>query len=189
MLLEAMGTDAKRFGECVLGSIFKQTKHHAKAWAQTSIDYFTTHDDMVWTAGPFMKPKLYREYVFPRYKELWSMLHAAGKKVLYCSDGTFDMFLDDLVDAGADGFIFEPSNDLEKLVRTVGKTHVLMGGADCRTLTFLTKDEITTELTHIFELTRDCPGFFFAAGNHFPANIPLENALHYFELVDKMGKR
>ncbi len=188
-MLEAAGTDVARFGEKVLGSIFEIAMYHHKAWAQTSIEFFVCHDDMVWTQGPFIHPDFYRTYLFPRYRELWDVLHAAGKKVLFTSDGTFEMFLDDLIEAGADGFCFEPSNDLELLVRRCGHTHVLVGGADCRTLTFGTKDDIERELRWVFGLARDCPGFVFCAGNHFPANIPLANALHYFELVEQLGDR
>jgi len=189
MLLEAAGDDAEGFGENVLGSIFELTLHHCKAWAQTSIEFFMCHDDMVWTQGPFMNPAFYRKYIFPRYKELWRPLRDAGKKVLYTSDGTFDMFIDELIEAGAHGFCFEPTNDLEMLVRRCGQTHALIGGADCRTLTFGSKADIEKELRWVFDVTKDCPGFMFATGNHFPANIPLENALFYFELIEKLGKR
>jgi uroporphyrinogen-III decarboxylase len=189
MLLEAAGEDQERFGEEVLGSIFEASLHYFKAWAQTSIEFFMCHDDMVWTQGPFMNPAFYRKHIFPRYKELWRPLREAGKKVLFTSDGTFDMFIDDLVEAGAHGLCFEPGNDLELMVRKCGQTHALIGGADCRTLTFGTKDDIEKELRWVFDVTRDCPGFIFATGNHFPANIPLENALCYLELVERLGER
>jgi len=188
-LLEAAGDDQERFGEDVLGSIFELSLHHYKAWAETSIEVFMCHDDMVWTAGPFMNPDFYRRYIFPRYKELWAPLRAAGKRVLYCSDGTFDMFYDDIAAAGADGFCFEPTNDLELLVRKYGQTHVLMGGADCRTLSFGTLADIERELRDVFTLARTCPGFVFATGNHLPANIPLEHALRYFDLIEELAPR
>ena len=189
MLLLGAGEDPDRFGEDVLGSIFDYSLHHFRAWAQTSIEVFMCHDDMVWTQGPFMHPDFYRKYIFPRYKELWRPLKEAGKRILFTSDGTYDMFLDDLVDAGADGFCFEPTNDLEMMVAKYGQTHVLMGGADCRTLSFGTKADIERELRWIFALAHRCPGFVFATGNHFPANIPLENALFYFDLVEELGRR
>jgi len=189
MLLLAAGEDPERFGEAELGSIFELSLHHYKAWAETSIEFFMCHDDMVWTQGPFVRPEFYQKYVFPRYEELWRPLREAGKRVLYTSDGTFDMFVGDLAAAGADGFCFEPSNDLEMLASRWGKTHALIGGADCRTLTFGTKEDIERELRWVFDVTRECPGLVFATGNHFPANIPLDNALYYFELVDELGRR
>ncbi len=189
MLLQAAGDDQETFGDKVLGSFFELSLHHTKAWAKTSIEVYMNHDDMVWTEGPFISPAFYRKYVFPRYKELWKPLKGAGKKVIFCSDGTFDMFLDDLVEAGADGFCFEPTNDFEDMVSKVGKTHVLIGGCDCRTLTFGSKDDVEAEVTRVMELGKPCPGFFFATGNHLPANIPIENLTFYFELVEELGKR
>ena len=189
MLLAACGEDPDRFGEQVLGSFFNLSLHHARAWSQTSIEFFMNHDDMVWTQGPFMSPAFYRQYIFPRYKQLWKPLKDAGKRVIFCSDGTFDMFLDDIADAGADGFCFEPTNDLKSMVDRFGKTHVLMGGSDCRTLSFGTKADVEKELRWIFDLCADCPGFVFGTGNHFPANIPLENAIYYFDLIEELGMR
>ena len=188
-LLEAAGDDSDRFGDHVLGSIFDQTMHHAKAWAQTSIEYYMCHDDMVWTSGAFMRPAFYRTYIFPRYKELWKMLHAAGKKVLYTADGLYDFFMDDIVEAGADGLIFEPVNELEPIVEKYGQTHSLFGGVDCRTLTFKSIPEIEEEVKHKAALALKCPGFFFGCGNHFPSNIPLENGLAYFKFLDQYCKR
>ncbi len=188
-LLEAAGEDPQRFCEDVLGSIFEYSRFYYRAWAETSIEVFMCHDDMVWTEGPFMHPDLYRQYIFPRYQELWKPLKDAGKRILFTADGTYDMFIDDLVDAGADGFCFEPTNDLEMLVRRFGQTHVLIGGTDCRTLTFGTPEDIEREMRWVFDLGRPCPGYFFVTGNHFPANIPLENALCYFELIEELGKR
>ena len=189
MLLEAAGENPTRFGEDVLGSIFELSLHHYKAWAETSIEVFMCHDDMVWTAGPFMHPDFYRKYIFPRFAELWRPLREAGKRIIFCSDGTYDMFLDDLAAAGADGFCFEPTNDLAMMVRRFGQTHVLMGGADCRTLSFGTLEEVEQEMRDVFALARACPGFIFATGNHFPANIPLSHAVRYFELIEELGVR
>jgi hypothetical protein len=189
MLLAAAGEDPERFGEDVLGSFFELSLHHFKAWAETSVEFFMCHDDMVWTRGPFMRPEFYRRYIFPRYEELWRPLKSAGKRVLFTADGTYDMFLDDLIEAGADGFCFEPTNDLELLVGKCGKTHALIGGADCRTLTFGTKSDIEKEVRWVLDTTRGCPGFLFGVGNHFPPNIPLENALFYFDLIEELGWR
>ena len=189
MLLEAAGEDPERFGADVLGSFFELSRHHVKAWAQTSIEFFMCHDDMVWTQGPFMNPAFYRKYIFPRYQELWRPLREAGKRVLFTSDGTFDMFIDDLIEAGVHGLCFEPSNDLQLFVRKCGQTHVLIGGADCRTLTFGAKEDIEKEVRWALAAAKDCPGLIFAVGNHFPSNIPLENALFYFDLVKRLGKR
>ncbi len=170
--------------ERILDSIFRLSLHHYRAWARTSIEVFICHDDMVWTQGAFMDPAFYRRVIFPRYAALWKPLKDAGKKVLFCSDGDWSMFLADIADAGADGFIFEPMVPLEHVVRDFGRTHVIVGSAvDCRTLTFADTDAIRAQVDATIALARDCPGFIAAVGNHIPSNVPVENALFYFEYL------
>ena len=188
MLLLA-AAEKERFAT-VLDSFFELSLHHYKAWAKTSIEVFICHDDMVWTGGPFIHPDFYREVIFPRYKALWKVLREAGKKVLYCSDGTWVEFVDDIAAAGADGFIFEPSNNLDIITERYGKTHVIVGSkVDCRTLTFGKKEEIKLEIDATLKVARQCPGFMFAVGNHIPSNVPLDNALFYFDYLRKNWKR
>ena len=187
MLLMAASDEAKfarvleRFGEYTL--------HHTRAWAETSIDVFIQHDDIVWTSGPFMRPDFYREALIPIYRELWKPLIAAGKKILFCSDGTVDMFMEDIAACGADGFIFEPSNDFEKLVKTFGGSHALVGSAvDCRTMTFGTWEQVKAEIDKTMEIARGVPGFMFAVGNHIPANVTDEMCTQYMDYLKKIFK-
>lgn len=184
MLLTA-AADKKLFDR-VLESFYRLSLHHFRAWAKTSIHVFVCHDDMVWTEGAFMHPDFYRSAIFPRYKKLWEVLHEANKIVLFCSDGNWTEFVDDIAAAGADGFIFEPITDLDYVVGRYGKTHVIMGSkVDCRTLTFGTKEQIKHEIDETLKVAKDCPGFVFAVGNHIPSNVPVDNALFYFDHLSK----
>ncbi len=188
MLLEA-AADPVRFDR-VLESIFQRSLYHFKAQAKTSIEVFLCHDDMVWTQGAFMHPEFYRTAIFPRYKKLWDVIHEAGKLVLFCSDGDFTEFVDDISDAGADGFIFEPMTSLDPIVEKYGKTHVIMGSkVDCRTLTFGTKHQIKNEIDETLKIAKDCPGFIFAVGNHIPSNVPVDNALYFFDYLSANWRR
>jgi len=188
-MLLAAAADQERF-ERVLDSIFRLSLHHVKAWAKTSVEVFICHDDMVWTEGAFMDPAFYRRAIFPRYAELWALLKRAGKKVLFCSDGNFGAFVDDIAEAGADGFIFEPMTALEPIVPKYGKTHVIVGSkVDCRTLTFGTRDEIQAEVDATLALAFDCPGFMCAVGNHIPSNVPVDNALFYLDYLTARWNR
>ncbi|MBI4551439.1 MAG: hypothetical protein HY710_04175 [Candidatus Latescibacteria bacterium] len=188
MLLTA-AADWKRFDK-VLESFYQLTLHHVRAWAKTTCPVFICHDDMVWTQGPFMHPDFYRTAIFPRYRRLWDVLHDAGKIVLFCSDGDWTQFVDDIAAAGADGFIFEPITDLESVVERYGKTHVIMGSkVDCRTLTFGTWEGIQREIDETLTLARACPGFVFAIGNHLPSNVPVDNARFYLEYLSTHWRR
>lgn len=188
MFLSAAPLDYERFDR-VLAGFFEISLANYKAWAETSVKGFICHDDIVWSEGPVFHPDWYRRYIFPRYRTLWSILKEAGKIVLFCSDGNFTAFIDDLAEAGADGFIFEPLTDLQLIAKRYGKTKVIIGNIDTRVLTFGTKDQIRREVQRCVDLGRNCPGYFFAVGNHIPHNVPIENALYYLELIEEMGGR
>ena len=187
-LLMAAGIDSQRFGE-MLNRWADYLMDYVRAWAQTGLEVYHTHDDMVWTAGAIFSPAFYRTYVFPNYKRYWECAKNAGKKVIFTSDGNYTEFIDDIAAAGSDGFIFEPMTDLETVVRKYGKTHVIIGNADTRILTFGTKEETRKEVKRCMDLGRECPGYFFAVGNHIPPNVPIENADACMEAYWEMRKR
>ncbi|NUQ70198.1 MAG: hypothetical protein HUU17_05185 [Chthonomonadales bacterium] len=188
-MLLAAAADRAGFAR-VLDSFFELAAHHFRAWARTSAPVFIDHDDFVWSAGAFMSPAFYRAEIIPRYRRLWQILHEAGKTVLFCSDGDWSIFIDDIAEAGADGFIFEPTTDLEHIVRRYGQTHVIVGSkVDCRTLTFGDKEEIAAEVRATLGLAQACPGFMVAVGNHIPSNVPVDNALWYFDCLRSGWRR
>lgn len=188
MLLQA-ASDPEKFDQ-VLETIFQRSLFFYRAWAETSIETFICHDDMVWSMGAFLHPDHYRKSIFPRYKKLWEPLKKAGKKVLYCCDGDFAQFLDDVAEAGTDGFIFEPMVDLDEVVEKYGDTHVIMGSkVDSRTMTFGSKDDIKQQVDATLPLAYQCPGFVFAVGNHIPSNVPVENVEFYINYLKENWER
>ena len=188
MLLMA-AADQERFAR-VLERLGEYSIRHAEAWAETSIEAYIQHDDMVWTSGPFMDPAFYRSVIFPLYRRMWEPLRKAGKKVLFCSDGTFTMFMHDLAAAGAEGFIFEPSNDFDWIVDHFGKTHCLVGSkVDCRTMAFKPWANVKAEIDATLARAKDCAGLMWAVGNHIPANVSDEMCDRYMNYLRANWKR
>ena len=182
MLLLA-AADADRM-EKVFDSFFRRTLFHMQAWAQTSAEVIIQHDDFVWTRGPFMRPEIYRNVIIPRYAELWKPIHAAGKKVLFCSDGNFMQFAGDIVAAGADGLIFEPCNHFDFMVDNFGATTCLVGSfVDCRDLASGKWDKVQTDIDRTIAQLERCKGAIVAVGNHMPPDIPGQMVDHYFEYL------
>ncbi len=165
-------SDRKKM-ERVLDSFFRNTLFYLECWAETSAEVIIQHDDFVWTSGPFVHPSFYRKVIIPRYRELWKPIHAAGKKLLFCSDGNFIEFTEDIVAAGADGLIFEPCMDFSLMAERHGSEVCLVGSAvDCRDMTFGNKDTVKAQIEQTFALADRCRGLIFAVGNHLPPNIP-----------------
>ncbi len=187
--LTAVGTDPDGFNK-VLEGFLELNLQIYRAQAQTSAPVFLCHDDMVWTEGAIFHPDWYRKYIFPKYRRLWEPIKDAGKKLLFCSDGNFTEFVDDFVECGVDGLIFEPTTDFEMVCERYGDRISVFGGKiDCRTLTFGTREQIRAEVEASYAIGRRCPGFFMAVGNHIPSNVPVENGLYYFELCSELRKR
>ena len=182
MLLMAL-VDPTRMDK-VLDSFFRFTLFHMEAWARTDAEVIIQHDDFVWANGPFMNPDIYHTSIIPRYAALWKPLREAGKKVLFCSDGTFTQFAEEVVAAGADGLIFEPSNDFAFMVERFGDSTCLVGSCvDCRDMSFGTQDTVKASVDRTFELAKECKGLILAVGNHIPANVPDEMCDAYIDFL------
>ena len=78
---------------------------------------------------------------------------------------------------------------MQYVAEKYGKTHVFIGNADTRALLNGTKEDIYAEVKRCMDIGKDCPGFFMAVGNHIPSNTPVENAIYYNEVYEKLGRR
>ncbi|MCL5995424.1 MAG: hypothetical protein M1546_05130, partial [Chloroflexi bacterium] len=178
LLLLALGTDPRRFGQLAT-RYAAWMQQYFDALAEADVPLVMVHDDIVWSSGPFMRPAWYREYVFPNYRKYITPLLDSGKKVLFCSDGKYDEFVNDIAATGVHGFVLEPLTDLEYIVGKYGQTHIIVGNADTRVLLMGKREAIRAEVERCLVLGKPCPGYFLAVGNHIPPNTPVENALYY----------
>ncbi len=187
-LLEALGEDPYGFGD-VANRYADWIMQYFNALAQSKAEVVMIHDDIVWTSGAFTHPKWYNKYVFGNYERMFEPLHKAGKKILYTSDGTYTQFVADIAAVGVNGFVMEPTTDMAYVAEKFGKTHAFVGNADCRILTYGSKAEIKTEVQRCIDIGKECPGYFFASGNHIPSNVPVENAIYYNRCYEEMAYR
>lgn len=185
MLLLAAGTDLQRFGR-LADRYAGWMQGYFDALAEADVPVVMIHDDIVWSSGPFLRPAWYREFLFPNYARYFAPLLESGKKIIFCSDGNFNAFVDDIAGTGVHGFVFEPLTDLDVIVERYGQTHVIVGNADTRVLLSGTREQIRAEVERCLSAGRDCPGFFMAVGNHIPANTPVENALYYNQVYAEL---
>ncbi len=188
MLLLAAGVDPERFGE-MTNRYASWIQQYYDALGAADVPVVMVHDDIVWSSGPFIAPRWYRDYVFPNYRRLFAPLQESDKKILYTSDGDYTMFLDDIVDCGVHGFVLEPWTDMQVIADRYGDTHVFVGNADTRVLLRGHREEIRAEVARCMDIGKACPGFFMAVGNHIPANTPVESVLYYNQVYEEMSRR
>ena len=187
-MLMALGIDKTAFGKFV-NRYCEWIQYYFEGLANCASPVIMIHDDIVWGNGPFVSPEFYRTYVFPNYKKMFAPLIEAGKKVLYTSDGNFSMFVDDIAACGVNGFVMEPVTDMAYIAQKYGKTHVFVGNADTGILLSGNPAAIENEVKRCMDIGKSCPGFVMAVGNHIPPNTPVENALLYNEIYEKLAVR
>ncbi len=188
MLLLAAGTDPERFG-ALTDRYASWIQQYYDALGAADVPVVMVHDDIVWSAGPFISPAWYRAHVFPNYKRLFAPLLDSGKKIMYTSDGDYTTFIDDIADCGVHGFVLEPFTDMAYIAEQYGDTHVFIGNADTRVLLNGSREAIRAEVERCMAIGKACPGFFMAVGNHIPANTPVESVLAYNEIYESLSRR
>jgi hypothetical protein len=168
--------------ERLLDGFFEISRRHLAALA--ALDgppALISHDDIAMTRGLVFRPDWYREYIIPRYRELWQPAREHGKKVIFCSDGNYQELMPDIAEAGARGFIIEPLIDLAWLAREYGQTHVIIGGVDTKVLQSATPEGVWAEVERVFNALGHCPGFFVNASGQLTHLISPENMRAYLE--------
>ena len=188
MLLTVAGQDAHGFGE-LLNRYRTWMQQYYNALAECDAPIIASHDDIVWTEGAIFPPEFYRKYIFPNLRELYAPLVAAGKKVLFLSDGNYTEFIDDIAGTGASGFFMEPLTDMRQVAERHGKTHFFIGNADTRVLLRGHRAEIRAEVQRCMDIGKRYPGFFMGVTNMIPYNTPVDAALYYNQCVEEMSRR
>jgi hypothetical protein len=163
---ERMGQILDRFGQASLAVI--------QGWMQIpELELLVVHDDIAGTRGVILSPRWYRRYAFPWYERFFAAIHAAGRKVLYISDGNYAPVLDDILATGPDGLYIESSSmNPRDFMRRAGRDKLYMLKSDNRNIDFGTPDEIRREVQEIAALHAEYPGMMMyrGGGNPPPGN-------------------
>ena len=94
-------------------------------------DIIHSHDDWGNASNLFFSPEIFRTYLKPHYKRLYSFIRSKGVLVQHHNDGFGRGLEEDMVDMGIDmwqGVLIQ--NDIPAMKRKTGKKLVYMGGLD-----------------------------------------------------------
>jgi len=159
-----------------------------RALSKLPVNFITCHDDIMTTRGPVCSPKWMHKYIFPRYEEYFSMIKAAGKKVIFIVDGNADAYVDDLFACGISGIITEPYTDFKAIARK-HKDAFMAGEGDNRILSRNNPDEIRKMVESMAETAKMTRGYAACIGNHIPWNVPGEAIKLYLDLCRELMHR
>ena len=188
LFLEAAASEPGRFKELMDG-FAKVSERTLRAWSLTDVEVVSCHDDICMARGTVFSPAWLEEVIYPHYAEFWTMLHRAGKKVLFISDGCVNPVADAVFNCGADGLFAEPHTDLRKIVGKWGGRKVLMGNVDSRVISYGSVPAVEAEVRRCMEMGKDVPGYFIGCTNAITYNAPMENVKAYFDLCRRYGGR
>ena len=159
-----------------------------RVFARLPVNFVVCHDDIVTTRGPVCSPAWMHRYIFPRYEEFWSIVKAAGKEIIFMSDGCMDAFADDVMACGARGIISEPYTDYKAIARK-HKDCFLAGEGDNRILTRNDPEEIEAMVRSMVETARMTGGYMNCIGNHIPWNVTPQGIKRYLDLCRDLAVR
>jgi len=174
--------------ERVMDEFAELNRRLFRAFARLPVNFVVCHDDIVNSRGPVCSPKWMHKYIFPRYEEFWGIVRAAGKEVIFMTDGRADAYADDVFACGARGIITEPYTDF----KTIARQHqdcFLAGEGDNRVLYRNDPAEIEAMVRDMVETSRLTGGYMMCIGNHIPWNVPPEAIKRYLDLSAELARR
>jgi uroporphyrinogen decarboxylase len=143
-------------------------------------------EDMAFNNGPFISPKMFREFLLPAYKPLTDLIRKHGIDVVWVdSDGDMNELVEPFLEAGINGFYpleTRANVDPVELRKRYGRDVLLLGGIDKWALAG-TKEDVKKEVMSKVPYLASEGGYIPNIDHSIPPNVPLENYEYYLELI------
>jgi uroporphyrinogen decarboxylase len=142
-------------------------------------------DDLGTQVGPFFSPKIFKDLIAPRYKQIWSVYKKAGMPVALHSCGHITNFIPDLIDLGLDILNpVQPCMDHKYLKAEYGKDLTFWGGIDTQyILPHGTLEEVRKCTLEVMETLGKGGGLIVAPSQEIMNDVPLENIVAMLETI------
>ncbi len=149
------------------------------------IDAVHFGDDWGQQTGLQMGPRIWRQFILPELKRMYSVVGEAGKYVSIHSCGKVDELFDDLVEIGLNCFNpFQPEvMDVFGLMKRYKGRLAFHGGLSTqKTLPYGSVEDVRNETAKLLEAGKN-GGYIFAPAHSVGGDVPLENMLAFIKVL------
>jgi uroporphyrinogen decarboxylase len=141
-------------------------------------------EDMCYSGGPLMSPRIFQEVLVPHYRRITGTLNRYGVDIIFLDcDGKIDALAPLWLEAGVNTmFPIEVGKwraDPLEFRRRYGKEMRLIGGVDKHVLMKSTR-EIAAEVERLAPLVEE-GGYIPTPDHRVPPDVPLSNYIFYLE--------
>lgn len=147
-------------------------------------------DDMAYTEGLIVNPRLLREHVLPWYKRMGALANARDLPYMLHTDGDVTEIIPDIIDCGFNALhpIEPKAMDIVETKRLFGDRLCLIGNIDLGyTLTRGTPAEVDAEVRERIRVLAPGGGYAVSSSNSVTEYVPFENYQAMRSAVAKYG--
>jgi hypothetical protein len=166
------------FVERAVAAYTNRSLAYIRAMLAAGVDAIMTTDDYADNRGPIMGPELFRRFCLPSIRKQCALTHELGGYFIKHTDGNLWAILDDLVEAGIDGWHGIQRNigmDLGRLKRSYAGRLCLFGGVNAETLITGSEELVREEVRSAVEQAAAGGGLVLTCSNVVPPGAKLEN--------------
>jgi len=164
----------------------------AREVARRGADFVFTGDDYASTAGPFMSPAMFREFLNPGLQRVMGGFKALGLPIIKHSDGDIRPVLDMILDSGID--CLDPIDpmaglDIGEFKAKYGHRIALKGNVNCaHTLTFASEKQVVEETKEVIRKAGGGGGLIVSSSNSIHSSVKPGNYLAMWNAIRMYGR-
>jgi uroporphyrinogen decarboxylase len=154
---------------------------------KSSFDFLWIMDDLAYNKGPFMSPRVFREFFLPHMKEVAATIK---KPWVFHSDGNISPILDDLMELEMDALhpIQPDVMDIGEIKKKYGDRVCIIGNIDLHyTLTRGTPEEVEAEVRERIQTAGPDGGYIISSAMTLADYCKPENVFAMSRAVQEFG--
>lgn len=167
------------------------TIEYAKKVVDAGLDCFIMCADYCFNDGPFLSPRMFREFVTPYLTQVVAAMRAMGAYTVKHTDGNIMPILDQLVEANPHAIhSIDPQAkvDLKEVKALVGDKVCLCGNVNCALLHTGTVEQVIADSERALRDGMPGGGFVYCTSNVPFRGMPLENYLAMLDVRKRLGR-